>query len=66
MSKHKNEETTGSLVLITVAYVVIALLVLCGCNSTGAKSKAVFETKVPDVWVDNPVQEVSIRIEVAK
>ena len=58
------EETTTSLAAITILATALALATLCGCKTT--QSKAVIETKVPDVWSETPVQSVSIRMELTR
>ena len=57
-------ESTTSLALVTLLATALAVATLCGCQST--KSKTVIETNVPDVWSDNPVQSVSIKMELTR
>lgn len=57
-------ESTTSLTLITILATALAVATLCGCKST--QSKTVIETNVPDVWSDNPVQSVSIKMELTR
>ena len=58
-------EPTSSLVFITIVSAGLALLMLVGCQSSGG-AKAVIETNVPNVWVDNPVQSVAIKLEITR
>ena len=59
-------ESTSSLACITIASAGLALLMLVGCRSSGAKHRAVIETNVPNVWEDNPVQSVAIKLEITR
>ena len=60
----RKSESTSSLVCITIVSAGLALLMLVGCQSSGAK--AVIETNVPNVWEDNPVQSVAIKLEITR
>jgi len=62
----RRSESTSSLACITIASAVLTLLMLVGCQSSAAKHKAVIETNVPNVWEDNPVQSVSIKLEITR
>ena len=59
-----NEESTASLVAVTILATALALFTLCGCRTT--RSKTIIETKVPDVWNEKPVQSVSLRMELTR
>jgi hypothetical protein len=59
-------ESTSSLVCITIASAGLALLMLVGCQSSGVEHRAVIETNVPNVWEDNPVQSVAIKLEITR
>ena len=56
------DESTTSLVAVTILAVVLSLITFCGCNATS--KKAVIETKVPNVWSEHPIQSVAIKMEV--
>tara|TARA_R110002012_G_scaffold20689_4_gene73119 strand:+ start:6277 stop:6549 length:273 start_codon:yes stop_codon:yes gene_type:complete len=58
------EESTASLVAVTILATALALVTLCGCKTT--QSKTIIETKVPDVWDETPVQSVSLRMELSR
>jgi len=57
-------ESTASLAAITILATALALTTLCGCKTT--QSKTIIETKVPDVWNDNPVQSLSLKMELTR
>jgi len=61
------DQSTSSLVSVTALAVILSALMLCGCRSTEqAKQRVVIESKSPDVWASQPVQEVSFRIELTR
>tara|TARA_R100000951_G_scaffold73774_1_gene62157 strand:- start:1013 stop:1195 length:183 start_codon:yes stop_codon:yes gene_type:complete len=57
-------ESTASLTAITLVAIAMAVATLAGCSST--KQKAVIETKVPNVWDENPTQSLAIKLEITK
>lgn len=59
------DEPTASLVAVTFLAAALALATLCGCQ--GTRSKAIVETKVPDIWAAEGVaQSVSVKIELTR
>ena len=56
--------STTSLAAITFLATILALVTLCGCKST--QSKTIIETKVPDVWSEQPVQSIAIKMELTR
>lgn len=59
-------ESTSSLVCITIVSAGLALLMLVGCQSSGAKQRAVIETTVPNVWDEHPVQTLALKLEITR
>ena len=60
------DESTSSLAAVTLMATLLALLMLTGCQSSGARHKAVIETAVPNVWCDNPVQSLAFKVEITR